>query len=67
MSQIEGTGSAAQIGYIGSTMYKQAEWLRMMAVAFKEADKQRQALVRNGPWTVRTDSIERFSRFETYA
>ena len=62
-----GPGAIAGPVYMASTSYRQYIWLMMMDKAFENADVQRRALVTEGPWTARTDSIVRFSRFETYA
>ncbi|HOY64168.1 MAG TPA: hypothetical protein PLK80_13715 [bacterium] len=67
MSAIEGGGSAAQITWMAGGLYKSATWLRVMAEAFKSIDENRRPLIEQGPWTARTDSIQRFSRFDSYA
>ncbi|MFA6451044.1 MAG: hypothetical protein WCX65_16330 [bacterium] len=66
MAEIE-SASAAQNVYLAAPMYKQATWIRVMAEAFKEIDSQRAQLDANGPWTVRTRSLQEYSRFSTYA
>lgn len=51
----------------GADSYKKATWIRMMADTFKEADKQRNALTsQEGPWTARTDNIQRYARVDVY-
>lgn len=67
MAETDAIGGSQQTVYIAQGLFKQTLVIEMMAAAFKEADKQRAALLRNGPWTARTDSIARFSRFETFA
>ena len=63
MPNVEGAG-AAQIAWLAGGMYERATWLRVMAEAFSATDEERRALVEQGPWTARTDSIERFSRID---
>lgn len=67
MAMTDAIGSNLQSSYIAQGLFRQTLVIEMMAAAFKEADKQRADLLRNGPWTARTDSIARFSRFETFA
>lgn len=54
------------ISQYGADSYKKATWISMMGKSFKEADVQRKALVENGPWTARTDSIQRYSKVDVY-
>ncbi len=57
---------SVQTAYIAGTMYELKTWAQMMAVAFETADVERDALTSNGPWTARTDSLERYMTIDMY-
>jgi len=57
----------AQTAYVAGTLFSQVTWIRMMAEAFKEIDAHRAPLNRDGPWTARTTSIDRYSRVNIIA
>lgn len=54
------------ISHMGADSYKKATWIKMMATTFDEADKQRNALTTQGPWTARTNNIQRYARVDVY-
>jgi len=53
--------------YIAAGLWKSATPLQMMRTAFEVMNKERAALVQNGPWTARTNSLERYAVVNTYA
>lgn len=57
---------SVQMGYMASQMYEIKTWGNMMAVAFETADVERKALVENGPWTAKTDSLARYMSIDMY-
>ena len=46
--------------------WQETAYLRMMAEAFKGIDVERAALVKDGPWTAKTTSVQRWSRVDMY-
>ena len=59
--------AGAQVGSLAITMYEQATWIKVMAVAFETADVERAAILKNGTWLARTDSLQRYATVDTYA
>ncbi|MEW6201634.1 MAG: hypothetical protein AB1546_06650 [bacterium] len=53
--------------YMAAGLWKSTTPMKMMRAAFEAADKERAALVQNGPWTARTDRLERYAVVNTYA
>ena len=48
-------------------MFRAHTWIVMIADAFDAADRERDALTANGPWTARTNNIQRYAHVDYYA
>ena len=53
--------------YLAAQMWRDDIWLNMMAESFKGIDVERNYLTKNGSWTSRTTSIQRYAKVDIYA
>jgi hypothetical protein len=52
--------------FMAERRWQESTWLTMMAESFKGIDAERAALVKDGPWTARTTSVQRWARVDLY-
>ncbi|MEW5946175.1 MAG: hypothetical protein AB1742_08260 [bacterium] len=67
MAAIDLIATGSYTVYIAAGLYRSGIWLELMNAAFEAADRERDPLAANGPWTARTNSLERYAVVDTYA
>ena len=61
------SSAGTAVSYMAEQKWNQDIWLNMMSESFKGIDIEREYLSKNGSWTNRTTSVQRWSRVDFYA